>query len=378
MDCVKRRLFYQIQKKQERLHLLKGLERILLDIDKAIAIIRETELDSEVVPNLMIGFGIDEIQANLVAEIKLRNINKEYILKQTKATSLLEQEIRELQDTLNSSRKLKNVIIGELQEVSKKYGQPRKTEIVYNAEELEVEAEEEQVPDYPVTVFLSKEGYLKKITAQSLRMSGEQKFKEGDSLRDTVESTNRAEMLVFTDRCQCYKTRLSEFEDGKASLLGDYLPQKLGMDPGENVLQVIFPGDSKGFVLFFFENGKVAKVPLSAYETKTNRKKLTGAFSDKSPVVRVLSLAADTQIAVYSSDGRAMIFSTADLLPKTTRNTIGVAVMSLKKKAVLQNALLLEESGIENQSRYRTKTIPAAGAILKEEDSQEKQATFEI
>ena len=378
IDCVKRRLYYQIQKKQERLHLLKGLERILLDIDKAISIIRETELDSEVVPNLMIGFGIDEIQANFVAEIKLRNINKEYILKQTKATSQLEQEIRELQDTLNSSRKLKNVIIGELQEVSKKYGQPRKTEIVYNAEELEVEAEEEQVPDYPVTVFLSKEGYLKKITAQSLRMSGEQKFKEGDSLRDTVESTNRAEMLVFTDRCQCYKTRLSEFEDGKASLLGDYLPQKLGMDPGENVLQVIFPGDSKGFVLFFFENGKVAKVPLSAYETKTNRKKLTGAFSDKSPVVRVLSLAADTQIAVYSSDGRAMIFSTADLLPKTTRNTIGVAVMSLKKKAVLQNALLLEESGIENQSRYRTKTIPAAGAILKEEDSQEKQATFEI
>ncbi len=378
IDCVKRRLYYQIQKKQERLHLLKGLERILLDIDKAISIIRETELDSEVVPNLMIGFGIDEIQANFVAEIKLRNINKEYILKQTKATSLLEQEIRELQDTLNSARKLKNVIIGELQEVSKKYGQPRKTEIVYNAEELEVEAEEEQVPDYPVTVFLSKEGYLKKITAQSLRMSGEQKFKEGDSLRDTVESTNRAEMLVFTDRCQCYKTRLSEFEDGKASLLGDYLPQKLGMDPGENVLQVIFPGDSKGFVLFFFENGKVAKVPLSAYETKTNRKKLTGAFSDKSPVVRVLSLAADTQIAVYSSDGRAMIFSTADLLPKTTRNTIGVAVMSLKKKAVLQNALLLEESGIENQSRYRTKTIPAAGAILKEEDSQEKQATFEI
>ena len=378
MDCVKRRLFYQIQKKQERLHLLKGLERILLYIDKAITIIRETELDSEVVPNLMIGFGIDEIQANFVAEIKLRNINKEYILKQTKATSLLEQEIRELQDTLNSSRKLKNVIIGELQEVSKKYGQPRKTEIVYNAEELEVEAEEEQVPDYPVTVFLSREGYLKKITAQSLRMSGEQKFKEGDSLRDTVESTNRAEMLVFTDRCQCYKTRLSDFEDGKASLLGDYLPQKLGMDPGENVLQVIFPGDSKGFVLFFFENGKVAKVPLSAYETKTNRKKLTGAFSDKSPVVRILSLAADTQIAVYSSDGRAMIFSTADLLPKTTRNTIGVAVMSLKKKAVLQNALLLEESGIENQSRYRTKTIPAAGAILKEEDSQEKQATFEI
>lgn len=378
MDCVKRRLYFQVQKKQERLHLLKGLERILLDIDKAITIIRETELDSEVVPNLMIGFGIDEIQANFVAEIKLRNINKEYILKQTKATSQLEQEIAELQDTLNSQRKLKNVIIKELQQVAEKYGQPRKTEILYNVEEAEPDSDEDDTPDYPVTVFVSREGYLKKITAQSLRMSGEQKFKEGDTLAYSVEATNKAEMLVFTDKFQCYKTRLSDFEDGKASLLGDYLPQKLGMDAGENVLQVIFPGDGKGFVLFFFENGKVAKVPLSAYETKTNRKKLTGAFSDKSPAVKILSLAADTQIAMYSSDGRAMIFSTADLLPKTTRNTIGVAVMSLKKKAVLQNALLLEESGIENQSRYRMKTIPAAGALLREEDSREKQAAFEI
>ena len=378
MDCVKRRLYFQVQKKQERLHLLKGLERILLDIDKAITIIRETELDSEVVPNLMIGFGIDEIQANFVAEIKLRNINKEYILKQTKATSQLEQEIAELQDTLNSQRKLKNVIIKELQQVAEKYGQPRKTEILYNVDEVEPDSDEDETPDYPVTVFVSREGYLKKITAQSLRMSGEQKFKEGDTLAYSVEATNKAEMLVFTDKFQCYKTRLSDFEDGKASLLGDYLPQKLGMDAGENVLQVIFPGDGKGFVLFFFENGKVAKVPLSAYETKTNRKKLTGAFSDKSPAVKILSLAADTQIAMYSSDGRAMIFSTADLLPKTTRNTIGVAVMSLKKKAVLQNALLLEESGIENQSRYRMKTIPAAGALLREEDSREKQAAFEI
>ena len=378
MDCVKRRLYFQVQKKQERLHLLKGLERILLDIDKAITIIRETELDSEVVPNLMIGFGIDEIQANFVAEIKLRNINKEYILKQTKAASQLEQEIAELQDTLNSQRKLKNVIIKELQQVAEKYGQPRKTEILYNVEEVEPDSDEDETPDYPVTVFVSREGYLKKITAQSLRMSGEQKFKEGDTLAYSVEATNKAEMLVFTDKFQCYKTRLSDFEDGKASLLGDYLPQKLGMDAGENVLQVIFPGDGKGFVLFFFENGKVAKVPLSAYETKTNRKKLTGAFSDKSPAVKILSLAADTQIAMYSSDGRAMIFSTADLLPKTTRNTIGVAVMSLKKKAVLQNALLLEESGIENQSRYRMKTIPAAGALLREEDSREKQAAFEV
>ena len=378
MDCVKRRLFFQIQKKQDRLHLLKGLERILLDIDKAISIIRETELENEVVPNLMIGFGIDEIQANFVSEIKLRNINKEYILKQTKATSQLEQEIEELQDALNSPRKLKNVIIQELRQVSEKYGQPRKTEILYNIEEAEPENEEESVPDHPVTVFVSKEGYLKKITAQSLRMSGEQKFKEGDSLAYSREATNREELLVFTDRFQCYKTRLSDFEDGKASLLGDYLPQKLGMDPGENILQVIFPGDGKGFVLFFFENGKVAKVPLSAYETKTNRKKLTGAFSDKSPVVKILSLPTDAQIAMYSSDGRAMIFSTAELLPKTTRSTIGVAVMSLKKKAVLQNALLLEESGIENQARYRMKSIPAAGAQLRPEDGPEKQAAFEV
>ena len=378
MDCVKRRLYFQVQKKRERLHLLKGLERILMDIDKAIAIIRETELDSEVVPNLMIGFGIDEIQANFVAEIKLRNINKEYILKQTKATSQLEQEIAEMEETLGSPRKLKNVIIKELQQVSEKYGQPRKTEILYNVEEAEPEKEEDETPDYPVTAFVSNGGYLKKITAQSLRMSGEQKFKEGDSLAYAVETTNRAEMLVFTDKFQCYKSRLSDFEDSKASLLGDYLPQKLGMDAGENVLHVIFPGDGRGFVLFFFENGKVAKVPLSAYETKTNRKKLTGAFSDKSPVVKIFSLGADAQIAMYSSDGRAMIFSTADLLPKTTRNTIGVAVMSLKKKAVLQNALSLEQSGIENQARYRMKTIPAAGALLREEDTREKQATFEV
>ena len=377
-ECVKRRIFFQIKKKEERLHLLKGLQRILLDIDKAIATIRDTERDDEVVPNLMIEFGIDEIQANYVAEIKLRNINKEYILKQTKAVDQLEQEIEDLNDTLNSSRKLKNVIIKELQQVSEKFGQPRKTEILYQAEDIEPEEEEETVPDYPVTVFVSKEGYLKKITAQSLRMSGEQKFKEGDSLAYSKEATNAAELLVFTDQFQCYKTRLSDFEDGKASLLGDYLPQKLGMDPGENVVQVIFPGDSKGFVLFFFENGKAAKVPLSAYETKTNRKKLTGAYCDKSPVVKILTLESDEQMAVYSSDGRTLIFSTAQLLPKSTRNTQGVAVISLKKKAVLTSAVLLQESGIENQSRYRTKAIPAAGALLKPEDSNEKQASFEV
>ena len=376
-DCVKRRIFFQVQKKEDRLHLLKGLERILLDIDKAISIIRETELESEVVPNLMIGFGIDEIQANYVAEIKLRNINKEYILKQTRAIDDLEGEIADLRDTLNSPRKLKNVIIKELQAVADKFGQPRRTEILYDAQETAPE-EEDDVPDYGVTVFVSKEGYLKKMTAQSLRMSGEQKFKEGDSLSFSQETTNRAEFLVFTDRYQCYKSRLSDFDDGKASQLGDYLPQKLGFEAGENLVALVFCGDYKGFVLFFFENGKAAKVPLSAYETKTNRKKLTGAYSDRSPLIKVVALDTDEQMAVYSTDGRAAIFSTAQLLPKTTRNTQGVAVMTLKKKATLRDAVLLSQSGIVNESRYRTKTIPSAGALLKEEDSAEKQQTFEV
>ena len=377
-DCVKRRLFFQIQKKQDRLHLLKGLERILLDIDKAIAIIRETELESEVVPNLMIGFGIDEIQANYVAEIKLRNINKEYILKQTRAIDDLEKEIADLQDTLNSNRRLKSVLISELKEVIKKYGQPRKTEIVYQASQIEEEDEQEDIPDYPVTVFVSKEGYLKKITPQSLRMSGEQKFKEGDSLAFARETSNKAEILVFTDQAQCYKSRLNDFEDGKASLLGDYLPQKLGMEPGENVLQVIFPGDYKGFMMFFFENGKAAKVPLSAYETKTNRRRLTGAFSDKSPLKTAMALDADLQVAVYTTDNRAAVFSTALLQPKTTRNTIGVNVVSLKKKAAVTHAVLLDNSGIANPSRYRCRTLPTAGAVIKEEDAQEKQISFDV
>jgi len=377
-DCVKRRLFFQIQKKEDRLHLLKGLERILLDIDKAIAIIRETEMENEVVPNLMIGFGIDEIQANFVAEIKLRNINKEYILKQTKAIDELEKEIESLRATLNSARKLKNLIISELKKIAEKYGQDRKTEIVYETDVAEAEDEAEEIPDYPVTMFISKEGYLKKITQASLRMSGEQKFKEGDSLAFSRETTNRAELLVFTDRCQCYKTRLSDFEDGKASLLGDYLPQKLGMDPEERVREVILPGDYSGFILFFFENGKVAKVPLSAYETKTNRRRLTGAYSDKSPLVAAMALTEDCQVTLYTTDNRAAIISTAQLLPKTTRNTIGVSVITLKKKAVLSGAVRLEESGIVNASRYRTKNLPAAGALLKEEDMPEKQISFDM
>ena len=326
----------------------------------------------------MIGFGIDEIQANFVAEIKLRNINKEYILKQTRAISELEAEIAELRDILGSNRKVKAIIKKELKAVADKYGQSRKTEILYSTEEIEPEDESEQIPDYPVTLFVSREGYMKKITAQSLRMSGEQKFKEGDGLAFSVETSNRADLLVFTSSFQCYKTRLSDFEDGKASQLGDYLPQKLGMDPGETVVQVLLPGDYKGFVLFAFENGKAAKVPLSAYETKTNRRKLTGAYSDKSPVKSILGFQTDEQIALYTTDGRAAIVSTALLLPKTTRNTQGVSVVSLKKKALVERVVKLEGSGIVNQSRYRSRTIPTAGALLKEEDSSEKQMGFEI
>lgn len=377
-DCVKRRLFFQIQKKEERLHLLKGLERILLDIDKAIRIIRETELENEVVPNLMIGFGIDEVQANYVAEIKLRNINKEYILKQLRAVDELEAEIADMRDTLSSGRKLKSLIIKELKAVADKFGQPRKTEIIYESQQIDPEEEEDDTPDYPVTLFVSKEGYMKKITAQSLRMSGEQKFKEGDTLAFSRETNNKAEILVFTDHFQCYKSKLSDFEDGKASQLGDYLPQKLGMDVGETVRQVILPGDYKGFVLFIFENGKVAKVPLSAYETKTNRRRLTGAFSDKSPLVAAIALDSDAQIVLYSTDGRVAVVSTALLLPKTTRNTIGVSVMSLKKKSLLYRVVMLEDSGIVNVSRYRCRSIPTAGALPKEEDALEKQTSFDV
>ncbi len=381
MECVRRRVYYHIQKKEDRLHLLRGLERILLDIDKAIAIIRETELESEVVPNLMIGFGIDEIQANFVAEIKLRNINKEYILKQTKAISELEKEIEELRSILNSSRKLKGVIKKELQAVADKFGKARRTEIIYNIDEIQPEIEEEEIPDYPVTVILSREGYLKKIkktASASQKPAAEQKFKEGDGLLNMVETTNRAELLVFTDQYQCYKTRLSDFEDSKATVLGDYLPQKLSFAPGENVVQVIFPEDYKGHALFFFANGKVAKVPLSTYETKTNRKKLTGAYCDKSPLKTAVSLTADAQMAVYTTDNRCVIFSTAQLLPKATRNTQGVSVVSLKKKAEVTHAVMVDSSGIVNQSRYRTRTLPSAGALLKEEDAAEKQIYFDV
>ena len=376
-ECVRRRLFYQKQKKAEKLHLLKGLKRILLDIDKAIRIIRETDSDAEVVPNLMIGFGIDKIQAEFVAEIKLRNINKEYILKRTQEVDTLEDEIAALEETLKSERKLRALIVKELDAIAEKYGKERRTVIVYDAAEAEPD-EEEPVPDYPVTVFVSREGYFKKITAQSLRMSGEQRFKEGDALKTTCETTNAAELLVFTDKYQVYKARCADFDDSKASVLGDYLPAKLGFDDGENVLQVCFPGDYSGNVLFLFENGKAAKVELSAYQTKSNRRKLTGAYSDKSPLKAVFLLREDKQVVVYSTEDRALIFSTAQLAAKTTRSTQGVAVLTLKRKALLHRACLLEQSGIVNAARYRTRTIPAAGALLKEEDAEEKQITMEL
>ena len=374
-ECVKRRVFYILSRKKEKLHLLLGLKRILLDIDKAIAIIRETEEEAEVIPNLMIGFGIDEKQAEYVAEIKLRNINKEYILKRVQETQSLADEIDDLEDTLAKPARVRRIIISELETVRKKYGQLRKTEILYG-HEVEEYREEEQVEDYPVTLFLSREGYFKKITPQSLRMSGEQKYKEGDGPMQQIETTNAAELMFFTDRCQVYKTRVSEFADSKASLLGDYLPGKLGMDDGESVIYLLLPGDYSGQLLFFFENGKAARVELKAYATVSNRRRLTGAYSDKSPLVTILPLREDQELALLSSEPRALIFHTSQLAPKATRTTQGVAVMTLKPKYHLQRAVPVEQSGIVNLTRYRTRSIPAAGALVKPEDQGEEQLSL--
>ena len=372
-ESVRRRVYFVLKKKQDKLHLLKGLKRILLDIDKAIKIIRETEEESEVIPNLMIGFGIDQIQAEYVAEIKLRNINKEYILKRVNETAALQDEIADLEDTLNDPRRVKKLIVEELDAVAKKYGEPRRTSIVYG-HEIEVYQEEEETEAYPVHLFLSREGYFKKIIPQSLRMSGEQKFKEGDGLRQSFETVSNAEIMFFTDQCQVYKTRLSEFDDTKASVLGDYLPAKLGMDAGENVIFAALPGaDYAGALLFFFENGKVARVDLTAYKTTSNRRKLTGAYSDKSPLRCILRIDQDREVAVYSTEPRCLIFHTALLAPKTTRSTQGVAVMNLKPKYRLDTAVYLDETPIANQSRYRVRAVPAAGALLRQEDTEERQ-----
>ena len=374
-ECVRRRLYFQMNKKKDKLHLLKGLGKILLDIDKAIRIIRETELDAEVVPNLMIGFGIDQVQAEYVAEIKLRNINKEYILKRVAETETLADEIADLEDTLARPQRIRRIIIDELTDVRKKYAIPRHTEIVYG-HELPEEPEEEPVDDYPVHLFLSREGYFKKITPQSLRMSGEQKYKEGDGPSQYFEATNAAELLFFTDRQQVYKTRASEFSETKASALGDYLPARLGMEDGENVIYLALAGDYSGFMLFFFQNGKAAKVPLTAYATTSNRRRLTGAYSDKAPLTAMLALKEDAELALYTNEPRCLLMHTASLTPKTTRATQGVAVMTIKPKYHLERVVPVAETGITNPARYRTRTIPAAGALVKTEDSDEKQITL--
>ncbi len=374
-ECVRRRVYFVMSKKKDKLHLLKGLKRILLDIDKAIKIIRETEAEADVVPNLMIGFGIDQVQAEYVAEIKLRNINKEYILKRVEETSALQDEIEDLEDILARPARVKKIIVTELEDVRRKYAEPRRTGIVYG-HEVEEYTEETTVDDYAVSVFLSREGYFKKITPASLRMNAEQKYKEGDALAQSFETSNAAEVMFFTDRCQVYKSRLSDFDDTKASALGDYLPARLGMDEGESVVYMVLPGDYRGWMLFFFENGKAAKVELSAYRTTSNRRKLTGAYSDKSPLRTALCLREDCELAVYSTEPRVLVFSTALLGSKTTRATQGVAVLTLKKKFTLDYACPAEATGIANLARYRARSLPAVGALLKAEDSDEKQISL--
>ncbi|MEE0541596.1 MAG: DNA topoisomerase (ATP-hydrolyzing) subunit A [Oscillospiraceae bacterium] len=374
-ESVKRRVYFVLKKRRDKLHLLKGLKRILLDIDKAIKIIRETEKEADVVPNLMIGFGIDQIQAEYVAEIKLRNINREYILKRVEETASLEAEIEDLEDTLARPSRIRKIIVSELEDVRKKYAEPRRTGILYDYAE-DAESEEDVIEDYPVMLFLSQHGYFKKITPQSLRMSGEQKFKEDDALSMSVESSNAAELMFFTDKAQVYKTRASDFADGKASQLGDYLPAKLGMDEGESVMGMVLPGDYSGYMIFFFENGKAAKVELSAYKTTSNRRRLTGAYSDKSPLKALLHLKEDREIAVYSTEPRVLIVNTALLGVKTTRTTQGVALLTLKKKYVLDTVRFPEETGITDLARYRGRSIPATGALLKTEDSDDKQLSL--
>ncbi len=364
-ECIRRRVYYDLHKKMDKLHLLEGLQRILLDIDKAIRIVRETEEESEVVSNLMIGFGIDEVQAEYVAEIKLRHLNREYILNRTNEIEQLRKDVAEMEDILHDVKKIRKIMTEELKKVAQKYGQPRKTLFYDMTDEPEVTPEDD-TPDYPVNLFLSAEGYFKKITPQSLRMSGEQKLKEGDVITQQQEATNRTELLFFTDRQQVYKTRAGAFDDTKASVLGDFVPVKLGFDEGERVVRMVATTDYSGFLLFCFENGKVAKVPLSAYATKTNRKKLANAYSGKNPLVQVLYIPEDCDILLRSSNARALVFSTAMLLPKTTRDSIGVQVMTLRTRAKLEYAAVVTEETAAQVMKYIVKNIPAAGGMAKE------------
>ena len=373
-ECVKRRVHFDLGKKKDKLHLLQGLGRILLDIDKAIKIIRETEKEADVVPNLMSGFQIDEIQANYVAEIKLRNINREYILRRLEETTKLEEEIADLEATLKSKTRIKNIIVRELKDVMKKYPTPRRTGII-KAEDVETIKLEDIVADYPCTVFLSQQGYFKKITPQSLRMNSEQKYKDGDGLKLSYESSNRKEFLVFTDKQQVYKLRLRDMEDSKASVLGAFLPSKLEMDEGESVLTMI-PADPETTLLLFFENGKVAKFPTSVYETKTNRKRLTGAYSDKSPLVEVIQIKEEGDFVLFTTEGRALLMNSTVLQTKASRSTQGVAVLKMKPKFKVERVAAFENSGIQNKTRYKAKTLPAAGALLKPEDRGETQTSL--
>lgn len=367
MECIRRRTTFDLERKKEKLHLLRGLEAILLDIDKAVDIVRHTEEEAEVVPNLMIGFGIDEVQAEYVAEIRLRHLNREYILKRTEEIQQQEKEIADLQSVLDSKAKIKNIMIRELQEVAKKYGQPRRTMLLY-ADELQEEETEEETPDYPVHLFFTREGYFKKITPQSLRMSGDQKLKEGDAILQQVESTNNTDLLFFTNKCQVYKTRASEFPDTKASVLGEFIPARLGMEEEETVVAMVVTKDYAGYLLVAFENGKAAKVEMSAYSTKTNRRKLLGAYSDKSPAVSILYLPEDQEVLFTSSHGRMLLVHTGAIPAKSTRNTQGVAVMTLKKNQKLASASVYQEGDLENPNRYR-KNIPSPGALSPQETS---------
>lgn len=371
-ECVRRRTLFDLNRAKDRLHLLRGLEKILVDIDKAIKIIRNTEEESEVVPNLMIGFKIDKIQAEYVAEIKLRHLNKEYILKRLQDISNLEIAIKDLQETLDNPKRIKQIISFELKEVIKKYAKERKTEIIYSTDIVEDEEEEESVPDYPVTLFFTKEGYFKKITPQSLRMSNVHKLKEGDEILLTVESSNNKELLFFTNKCQVYKSRVSDFADTKASVFGDYVAAKLEMEPDETAVYMVVTDKYKGCMMFFFENGKAAKVEMSAYETKTKRKKLIKAFSDKSPVVAFVHLEEDKELVLTSSAGRILLVNTAVILPKTTKDTIGVSVMTLKKGQKLFGVRDYVEGEFAKPYRYKSKNLPAAGALLSSEDSGEQ------
>ncbi len=374
-ECVGRRIHFDLSKKQQRLHLLLGLKKILLDIDKAIAIIRNTEEDAEVVPNLMIGFGIDEEQAEFIAEIKLRNINKEHILKRLDETSQLEKDIKRLEDTLKDKKKIEAIIIKELEGIIKTYPTTRKSRIISDTEVTTYDTSEE-IEDYPVNLFLSKEGYFKKITPLSLRMGGEQKFKEGDRLLETLSGTNREEVIFFTNMQQAYKAKLYEFDDSKASVLGDYLPQKLGMAENEIPIAMALPKGYDGNLIFVFENGKISKIEVKAYDTKSNRKRLTGAFSDKSPLCAIIHMAHDGEIALYTQS-RMLIFDTSLIQAKTTRTAQGSAALALKKGQKVICAMTLDKAEIKNPSRYRVKTLPAAGAIIKEEDSLNRQISLE-